>query len=140
MVRDWALPLVTALMAVHWKVVLELAVGYGTDGCIDYLKVKNCLGASWGATGLFLLQRGKSGSSECGHVSGTPVKNSRGAIRGKIGLFWLPRGKRGSGECGHVSGTPTPRDDQDFEGLVGASLVESEANATGYMFCTFVQL
>merc|ERR1712048_1318594 len=44
-----------------------LVVGYGTDPTGgDYWKVKNSWGPSWGMNGYVLLQRGKSGSGECG--------------------------------------------------------------------------
>merc|ERR1712046_293435 len=47
-----------------------LVVGYGTDPTGgDYWKVKNSWGSSWGMNGYVLLQRGKSGSGECGILS-----------------------------------------------------------------------
>ena len=50
---------------------------------MDYLKVKNSWGALWGETGFFLLLRGKSGSGECGLVSGLPsYLAASGAVAG----------------------------------------------------------
>jgi len=45
-----------------------LAVGYGTSGGLDYYKVKNSWGASWGENGYILLGRGSQYGSDgqCG--------------------------------------------------------------------------
>jgi len=49
-----------------------LAVGYGTDSGVEYFKVKNSWGASWGEAGYIRLARGASyngGAGQCGIYS-----------------------------------------------------------------------
>lgn len=50
-----------------------LTVGYGTLDGLDYYKVKNSWGASWGMDGYILLERGVSQpEGQCGILSGPP--------------------------------------------------------------------
>jgi len=50
-----------------------LAVGYGTDGSLDFWKVKNSWGSSWGENGYIRLQKGVSQKTgQCGVLSGPP--------------------------------------------------------------------
>ena len=54
-----------------------LAVGYGTDtdSGLDYYKVKNSWGTSWGEKGYVLIQKGgtqNNGAGQCGILSGPP--------------------------------------------------------------------
>ena len=46
-----------------------LLVGYGTEHGVEYWKVKNSWGASWGANGYVLIQRGVD---KCGIADGPP--------------------------------------------------------------------
>merc|ERR1712226_1133887 len=52
-----------------------LAVGYGTDGGVNYWKVKNSWGPQWGESGYVRIERGLPGPGECGikSMSSYPV-------------------------------------------------------------------